>query len=85
MYYYGPERQTAQAAILNDITEVPKFDKIKLVQKTKGQVRGRYNKTYISKVSMQVLQGQVMCQGNVQHMGKHILGVGKLVTSRKCA
>ena len=31
------EAQRAQAAILNDITEAPKFDKIKLVQKPKSR------------------------------------------------
>ena len=31
------EAQRAQAAILNDITEAQKFDKVKLVQKPKGR------------------------------------------------
>ena len=33
----GVEAQRAQAATLNDITEVQKFDKVRLVQKPKGR------------------------------------------------
>ena len=77
------EVQKAQAAVLSDITKSQKFQKVKMAQKPKKQVRYRDNTPNISQMAMQILWGEVMPPGSVQYMGKHAPVVGKWVTSRR--
>ena len=49
------EAQRAQAAILNDITESQKFNKVKLAQKPKNQMWYGNNTPNVSQVVIQVL------------------------------
>ena len=68
--------QWAQETLLSHITESQKFDKVKMVQKTKGRwdietMCQAHHKDHANIV------GEAMCQDSVQHMERHVLDVGR--------
>ena len=70
--------QRAQAAILNDITEAQKFDKVKLAQKPKGRREAETTRQTYQRHPCKYCGGSNMHPGSVQHLGKSCTGCGKM-------
>ena len=77
------EVQQAQAAILNDITESHKFDKIKMAPKPKSSWIEKQHIKCLTDSHADIV-GEVMHQDSAQHMEKCALDVGRQATSERC-
>ena len=73
------EAQRAQAAILSDLTEAQKIDKVKLVQNPKTDKRLRQHTRHSTNIHASTV-GEVTHPGSAQHMGNHapVVGNGSL-------
>ena len=74
--------QRAQAAILNDITESQKFNKVKLAQKPNGI--WKQHTQHITSGHEGIVVA-IMFPGSAQPMEKHAPDAGKWATSRRYA
>ena len=76
--------QRAEAAVLNDLTEIKAFDKIKkgLNQRAPGEERHRLQHTRDSHAGT---ADKAMHKDNAQHMGKHVQHAARQGTSGRCA
>ena len=76
--------QMVQAAVLNDLTEIKVFDKIKkgLNQRAPGEERGRLQHTRDDHADT---ADKAMHQDNAQHMGKCVQHAARQGTSGRCA
>ena len=79
------EAQRAQAAILNNITEVHKnLTRLNWSKNPRAGEKQKQQDKHIKGIHASTV-GEVMHPDSVQHMGKHVPAVGKSVTSRRCA
>ena len=74
------EVQRAQAAILNDITELHQFDKITMTQKSKSSQERLTKNTTSHRWHADTAVGST-CPDSAQHMGRHVPDGGRWDTS----